>query len=233
MAEFNGTQFEENFEFNTNGTFTEGAFNNGTFNNGTFFNGTFNAEENATKIVPTSFSTPFIYGAILLISLFFFSRYYKQSQIRKLQQLKSIFDENTAKDLYYEIKDMQELNEVKIHEKVIKAALLNRGAEAIRRSFKMKELAPLVETIYKNGSVGEEYWKRFQTEVKLIEVEFKECIQEAELLQPGWAQLFVGLCQEICFNQALRRRYASILARRDTCTKEWDLQLDDNGRLKK
>ena len=55
-----------------------------------------------------------------------------------MAELPSIFDENEARKLYFEVKQMSE--EQTVHEKVIKALLLNRGAEAIRRSFKLKEL---------------------------------------------------------------------------------------------
>ncbi|CCK68025.1 Sec63 complex subunit SEC66 KNAG_0A03420 [Huiozyma naganishii CBS 8797] len=219
-----------------NGTFFEdakfGQFYNGTAFNGTGFNGTGNgtasgAAEETVKLVATSVYTPFVYGAVLLVSLVFFARWYRGEQIKQLQELGSIFDEHDARDLYYELQATE-----KVHEKVLKAALLNRGAESVRRSFKMKELAPQVESLYKSGSVGEEYWKRFQTELKLIELEFKECLMEAEQLQPGWAQLYVALCQEICFNQAMQRRYHSILDRKNVCIEEWELNIDDTGRLK-
>lgn len=238
MSEFNNTNFEgqqqEGFEYgsfnDTNGYFNNQTYSgNGTYNNTN--NGTFSADDETVKIVPTSFYTPFLYGAILLICLFFFSKYYKQQRIKQLTQLRSIFDEHDARDLYFEIKEMKEAGEVKVHDKVIKAALLNRGAENIRRSFKLKELMPQVENLYKNGSIGDDYWKSFQTETKVTEAEVKDCIVEAEKIQPGWPQAFLQLCQEICFNQALQRRYNSILERKNTCIKEWDLDIDADGHM--
>lgn len=206
-------------------------YNNGTNNNESYSRAFTEDQTETVKIISTSFYTPFIYGAILLISLFYFSKYYKQNKIKKLTQMKSIFDEQNARDLYFEIKQMKEDGKVKVHDKVLKAALLNRGAENIRRSFKLKELTPQVEILYKNGSIGEDYWKRFQTEIKIVEAELKECIMEAESLQPGWSQLYIALCQEICFNQALQRRYNSILERKNTCIKEWNLDIDKDGHL--
>ncbi|CCF59842.1 hypothetical protein KAFR_0I00610 [Kazachstania africana CBS 2517] len=204
-----------------------GTFNgsNNTYSNGTFFE--FNEEK--VETIPLSFYTPFVYAAIVVISLWIFSMYHKRDQIKKMSELASIFDEHDARDLYFEVKEMAD--EKKVHEKVIKAALLNRGAEAIRRSFKLKEMAPQIEVLYKNGSVGDEYWQRYQTEIKLNEVEFKETIQEAESLQSGWAQNFVVLCREICFNQALMRRYQSILKRKQVCISEWELNIANDGRL--
>lgn len=196
------------------------------------FNSTF-AEDGGptveTKVV--SFYTPLLYVSILVVSLAVFASHYRKKTVQELSRLPSMFDESVARDLYYELKQMSESEETKVHEKVLKAALLNRGAEAIRRTLKLKESEPQVTMLYKNGSVGEEYWKRYQNEVKLVDLEFKECIQEAEMMQPGWPQLFVGVCREICFNQALKRRYQAILLRKDVFAVQWDLKFDDNGRL--
>lgn len=200
------------------------SFNDSSSGNSTFFE----AEEHVeTKIV--SVYTPIIYGALLIIYLMIFASQYRKRRIKKMTELPSIFDENEARKLYFEVKQMSE--EQTVHEKVIKALLLNRGAEAIRRSFKLKELEPQINMLYKSGSIGEDYWQRYQNEVKLAEVEFKETMMEAENLQQGWAQLFVALCKEICFNQALTRRYNSIFKRKEVCIKEWELKIDGNGRL--
>lgn len=240
MSDFNSTGFEgqeqEGFEYGSFNETADGFFHNGNSTYGNDSNNTYNGtftedQEETVKIVPTSFYTPFIYGAILLIALFYFSKYYKQQKIKKLTQLKSIFDEHDARDLYVEIKEMKEAGEVKVHEKVLKAALLNRGAENVRRSFKLKELTPQVEVLYKNGSIGEDYWKSFQTEIKVVDADLKECVIEAERLQPGWPKLFLGLCQEICFNQALQRRYNSILERKNACIEEWALDVDQDGHI--
>ncbi|CCC68272.1 hypothetical protein NCAS_0B01880 [Naumovozyma castellii] len=214
----------------SNGTYSNSTYED-TFN-GTHSNGTFFTDEETANEVPlpsVSFYTPIIYTAILLISLLIFASQYKKRQIKKRTALPSIFDEDDARDLYLEIKKISETENV--HEKVLKAALLNRGAEAIRRSLKLKELEPQIELIYKNGSVGEEYWQRFQNEVKLVDLEFKQCLMEAESLQAGWVQLFVGNCREICFNQAMTRRYDAITKRKEVCIKEWELKVNDEGRL--
>lgn len=200
------------------------SFNESSGGNSTFFD---TEEKVETKIV--SVYTPLIYGAVLIIYLMIFASQYRKRRIKALTELPSIFDENDARALYFQVKQLSE--EQSVHEKVIKALLLNRGAEAVRRSFKLKELEPQVDILYKNGSIGEEYWQRYQNEVKLAEVEFKEALQDAESLQAGWAQIYVALCKEICFNQALSRRYKSIFKRKQVCIKEWELKLNDDGRL--
>ncbi|KAL3235326.1 Translocation protein SEC66 [Nakaseomyces bracarensis] len=222
--QFNQTyEGHEDYEFNSNGTYNNDTYNNGTYNNGTFF------EEPRVETKAVSVYTPLLYVTILVVSLFIFASQYRKSKIRKISSLPSIFDESDAKDLYIELLSLS--SEQKVHEKVLKAGLLNRGAEAIRRSLKLKELAPQVEILYKNGSIGDDYWQRYQTEVKLVDVEFKECIQEAERLQPGWVPNYVPLAREICLNQALTRRYQAIAKRREVCVEEWGLKLDKDGKL--
>ncbi|SCU84747.1 LADA_0D03554g1_1 [Lachancea dasiensis] len=196
------------------------------------FNSTF-MEDDAGKIEmkSVSFYTPLVYVSILVISLVLFASHYRKKTVQELTELPSMFDESIARDIYFELKLMNESGDTKVHDKVLKAALLNRGAEAIRRTLKLKESEPQITMLYKNGCVGEEYWKRYQNEVKLVDLEFKETIQEAELIQPGWPQLFVLVCKEICFNQALKRRFQAILLRKDVFSKQWCLKFDDSGKL--
>lgn len=200
--------------------------------NHTEFNRTFTDSDGPTvETKPVSFYTPLVYVSILVISLVVFASHYRKKMVKELSTLPSMFDESVARDLHYELKHLNESGETKVHEKVLKAALLNRGAEAIRRTLKLKESEPQVTMLYKNGCVGEEYWKRYQNEVKLVDLEFKECIQEAEAMQPGWRQLFVAVSKEICFNQALKRRYQAILVRKDVFAEQWQLKFDDSGKL--
>ncbi|QEU61174.1 Sec66 [Kluyveromyces lactis] len=197
--------------------------------NGTHFNETFFEGQEKPEIKVVSVYTPLIYVSILVISLMIFASKYRRSQVKKLAELPSIFDEHEARDLYFAIAELAETEQ--LHPKVVKAALLNRGAEAVRRTIKLREVAVQIEILYKNGSVDDKYWQRYQNEMKLVDLELKSCIEEAERLQPDWPQAFVNLCREICFNQALQRRYDSILDRKNIFQKLYQLKLDDNGKL--
>lgn len=235
MSAFNDTAddaFNDTFADDFNDTYYYN-YNFHYHHNRTYSNNTYTEPEEKVETLDLSFYTPFLYLGILIVSLLIFSRRYRQNRIKKLSQLRSVFDEHYARDLYVELKEIRDSGEAKVDDKALKAALLNRGAEAIRRSFKVKELGPQVELLYKNGSIGEDYWERFQNEKKLVELELKEAIQEAEVLQPGWPKTFVPLCQEICFNQAMMRRYQSIAKRKEVCIQEWDLELNEDGTLKK
>ncbi|KAL6945025.1 hypothetical protein ACO0QE_002468 [Hanseniaspora vineae] len=166
--------------------------------------------------------TPFIYLAIVIISLYVFSSKYRKRELVKKATLPSIFEDDEPRQLYYEIKALKQDPEHKVHDKVLQAALLNRGAEAIRRTFKLKESQPQLEILFKMGVMGDEYHERCEREMKLTDLEFKECVQEAETMQPGFAQNFVNLSREICFNEALRRRYNSIEIRKQVLSAQLD-----------
>ncbi|CEP61993.1 Sec63 complex subunit SEC66 LALA0_S04e05292g [Lachancea lanzarotensis] len=200
--------------------------------NDTQHNSTFTEDDSGTvEMKAVSFYTPLIYVSILVISLIVFASHYRKKTVKELNELPSLFDESIARDLYFELKQMNDSGEAKVHEKVLKAALLNRGAEAIRRTLKLKESEPQITMLYKNGCVGEEYWKRYQNEVKIVELDFKDAVQTAELMQPGWPQLFIAVSKEICFNQALKRRFQAILLRKEVFSKQWQVNFDSTGKL--
>lgn len=54
---------------------------------------------------------------------------------------------------------------------------------------------------------------------------------ETELYKKGWIQKFVPLLQEICFNEALRRRYNAIEDRKLALLDKWGITVDKDGKL--
>ncbi|ODQ79824.1 hypothetical protein BABINDRAFT_161512 [Babjeviella inositovora NRRL Y-12698] len=114
----------------------------------------------------------------------------------------SIFTENLSKRMYLDLKQLEQ----KVNDKVLKAALMRRGAESIRRTLKLREITPHFLALYQQGSIGDELFKNFEIHSRLQEEELKEVAMEAESIQQGWATTFFPIVQEICFNEALRRR---------------------------
>lgn len=183
-------------------------------------------EEVVSKI---SVFTPLIYLAILITALVVFSNVYRSRRLKEFTQRKAFFGENIPKKIYLQLLALS--NEEKVNEKVLKAALLRRGAESIRRTIKLKEVTPFVTALYQKGSIGDEVWQRFQTAQKLEELEIQEIVRETEKYKKGWVQKFVPLLQEICFNEALRRRYASINIRNLELLKKWEIEVKEDGTL--
>ncbi|QPG75709.1 hypothetical protein FOA43_003068 [Brettanomyces nanus] len=141
-------------------------------------------------------------------------------KIDKLQSMKPLFYENRPKEMYIQLKNQ---TEPKVNSKVLKAALIRRGSEAIRRMFKLKECEPYFNILYMKGYIGDEDHERLKIQKKLQELELTQLAMEAESFKKGWAQTFFPVCQETTMNEALRRRIKSIDDRKDQHSKQWSV----------
>lgn len=175
--------------------------------------------------IKISIFTPLIYVGILLTCFVTFSIVYRRRKLRKLSTVQPVFSENHASRIYAFLKerynDPAATPETKPHERVMKAALLRRGAEAIRRSLKLKENEPYFNRLYQEGLIGDDIFKNFEIQAKFQELELKDIVKECESYKKGWSQTFFTVCQEICFNEALRRRLNSIHEREEVLSELW------------
>ncbi|WLF80555.1 Translocation protein S66 [Lodderomyces elongisporus] len=184
--------------------------------------------------VKISVFTPLIYVGLLLTIFAVFSIYYRKRRVEKFKEVKPIFKENYNALVYQQLKsqynDKDTPKEKRPHEKLLKAALLRRAVEAIRRSMKLKENEPVFNKLYQNGLIGDDLFKQLEFEMKFQEIELKEIVVECESYKKGWAQTFFPLAQEICFNEALRRRLNAMEARSDDLAALWDYKADISGK---
>lgn len=171
------------------------------------------AEETAIpepEIVKISVFTPLIYVGVVLTVFVIFSIVYRRRRLQSFTEIEPLFKENYPAEIYHQLKaayvDADLPKEKKPHEKVMKAALLRRAAEAIRRSMKLKENEVAFTKLYQNGLIGDDIFKQYEFQIKFQELELKEIVAECESYKKGWVQTFFPLAQEICFNEALRRR---------------------------
>lgn len=189
-------------------------------------------DEEATEPtqVKISIFTPLIYVAVLLSSFIAFSIIYRRRRVNKLAKVEPIFADNNPALLYAFLKekyiDPEATKETKPHEKVMKAALLRRAVEAIRRSLKLKENEPVFTKLYQEGLIGEEVHTQFEIEAKMQEMEFQAIVQEVESFKKGWVSTFFPLAQEICFNEALRRRLNAMDDRSKSLATLWEYYVE-------
>jgi len=179
------------------------------------------------ELVKISIFTPLIYVGVVLSIFVVFSIFYRRRRLAKFQQIEPIFKDNYNAILYQQLKsqytDPDLPKDQKPHEKVMKAALLRRGVEAIRRSMKLKENEPVFNKLYQNGLIGDDMFKQLEFEIKFQELELREIVAETEQYKKGWSQTFFPLAQEICFNEALRRRLNAVDDRAEKLSELWDL----------
>ena len=179
------------------------------------------------ELVKISIFTPLIYVGVVLSIFVVFSIFCRRRRLANFQQIEPIFKENHNAIIYQQLKaqytDPDLPKDQKPHEKVMKAALLRRGVEAIRRSMKLKENEPVFNKLYQNGLIGDDMFKQLEFEIKFQELELREIVAETEQYKKGWSQTFFPLAQEICFNEALRRRLNAADDRAEKLSELWDL----------
>lgn len=187
------------------------------------------------EVLNISVLTPIIYLTLLVGVFITFTFIYKRRRLEKLTAFEPIFPENEAANLYAFLKEQYDSDEVakenKPHEKVLKAALLRRACEAIRRSMKLKENEPVFNKLYQDGLIGDDMLKQFEIEAKFQELELKEIVAECETYKKGWVQTFFPTAQEICFNEALRRRLYALDDRSKTLSQLWDYHVEKSEKL--
>lgn len=188
------------------------------------------ASSTTQQQIRVSIYTPLIYVGVLVSSFIAFSIIYRRRRVNKLTKVEPIFSENHTASLYAFLKSQyvnpETPKDIKPHEKVMKAALLRRAVEAIRRSLKLKENESVFNKLYQEGLIGDEIFKQFEIQAQLQELELKDIVQEAESYKKGWVATFFPVAQEICFNEALRRRLDAMDGRSKSLSILWEYYVD-------
>ncbi|KAK9482868.1 Sec62/63 complex, subunit Sec66 [Lipomyces starkeyi] len=154
-----------------------------------------------------SLYAPIAYLVLLLSSLALFSTIYRRRKVRRLVGLKPWFDEHDSRDIYLSLKVQ---TSPKVPEKMIKAALLRRATEDVRRIMSLQESKPALAELHQRGAVGDEIWTRFLAAEKVMDAEIMECAGEANFIKPGWAQTLFPSAAEIVQNSRIRDRLAQV-----------------------
>lgn len=187
-------------------------------------------EEKVEQVVKISLYTPLIYVAVMVTAFIIFSVQYKRHRFRKLVQVESLFGHNYTVDLYLTIKDKfydkSVAKDERPPEKAVKAALLKRAVEAIRRSLKLKENEPVFNKLYQDGLIGDDIFKQFELQSKIQQVELNEIVAECQQFSKEWPEKFFPVAQEICFNEALRRRINAMTTRGENLVEMWGYHVD-------
>ena len=65
-----------------------------------------------------------------------------------------------------------------VPDSILKAALLQRATEDIRRILQIRGQKPALSTLLQRGSVGDDLWQRFLRAEKEIEAELRDVVEE-------------------------------------------------------
>ena len=135
---------------------------------------------------------PFLYLSVLVGSLATFSSLYRKRKAGSCQlfgflqlqaskvvpasanNLEPWFSSHTPRDVYLSLLHLDE----KVPDSVLKAALLQRACEDIRRILLVRNQKGPLNSLLQRGSVGDDLWQRFLRAEKEIEAELRDVVEE-------------------------------------------------------
>lgn len=187
-------------------------------------------EEKVEQVLRISVYTPLIYVAVMVTAFTVFSVLYRRHRLRKLIGVEPLFGHNHSLDLYAMLKDKYYdkslAKDERPPEKAVKAALLRRAVEAIRRSLKLKENEVVFNKLYQDGLIGDDVFQQFVLQNKVQQVELTEIVQECQQFSKEWPASFFPVAQEICYNEALRRRLLAMDSRSESLSTMWNYYVE-------
>ncbi|RDL36666.1 Uncharacterized protein BP5553_06018 [Venustampulla echinocandica] len=107
-----------------------------------------------------------------------------------------------------------------VPESVLRAALLRRAVEDIRRIIEIRSAKQACSTLLQRGSIGDDLWQRFLRAEKEMEEELRDVVMEANALAPNWGQTIFQSANEIAAGTMFQNRLKEIQAQTDV-EKEW------------
>jgi translocation protein SEC66 len=162
-------------------------------------------------------TVPIAYIGILAGSFTVFTNLYRKRQAANAASLEPWFPTHLQRNVYLSLLHM---DEPKVPDSVLKAALLRRATEDIYRIVQIRNAKQALQALLQRGSVGDDLWQRFQRAEKEIEEELRDVVNEANAFAPNWGQTIFQSASEMAQNNHIRERLAEITAKAPA-EKEW------------
>ncbi|KAI8374458.1 Pre protein translocase subunit Sec66-domain-containing protein [Radiomyces spectabilis] len=124
--------------------------------------------------------TLYLGGCITAMSAFS----YVYRRVAGFQPVEPWFPVNTQKQEYIALLNC----EIPVPEHHLRASLLRRAMEGVRRLVTIQQEKPALQQLMKTGSVGDDLWRDFIVAEQEIMTELQEISQEAETYKEGWGQ---------------------------------------------
>ncbi|KAH8913328.1 hypothetical protein BT69DRAFT_1234740 [Atractiella rhizophila] len=149
---------------------------------------------------------PVAYLAFLIGSLYTFSKVYRRRKAAAATSAKPWFPPHHERDLYISLLSM----EPPPPDSLLKAALLNRAFQDIKRLMRLNQAKAALSTLLQKGQVGDDIWNRFLEAEKEHQAELQEVVQEANTFREGWGQFIFVTANEMVSHTFQKENYASV-----------------------
>ena len=142
------------------------------------------------------------------------------------------FDPHVQRDIYLSLLHLEpepgKDESPAVPDGVLKAALLHRAVEGIRRILEIRNAKQALSNLLQRGSVGDDLWQRFLRAEKEIEAELRDVVEEVKLppstaisavltlvrkanaLQSAWGHTIFQSANEMHHNRILREKLNAI-----------------------
>ncbi|KAK3372520.1 Sec62/63 complex, subunit Sec66 [Podospora didyma] len=167
---------------------------------------------------------PLAYLVVLGGTFVTFSTIYRKRKAVESANLAPWFGPHLQRNIYLSLLHLEPENgsekTPKVPDSVLRAALLRRAVEDIRRIIQIRTAKAACSSLLQRGSVGDDLWQRFQRAEKEVEDELRDVVMEANALSPNWGQIIFQSANEIAANTALREQLDDITKQTEH-EKEW------------
>ena len=172
------------------------------------------------------------YIIILFASLWTFSHLYRRRKALASSSLAPYFPPHTQRDVYFSLQALSE--DQKVPDSVLRAALLERAVEDIKRIVEIRTKKPALQTLLARGVVGEKIGERLNRAEQEMEVEVKDVVAEANALsgstgggaagQGMWGQSIFQSASEMYNNRGLKERLEKVRRTVEPEKRRWEEQ---------
>ncbi len=164
------------------------------------------------------FILPVAYLIVLGGTFVTFSSIYRRRKATQSANLSPWFPPHLQRNVYLSLMHMEPETgkstekAPKVPDSVLRAALLRRAVEDIRRIYQIRTGKQACQSLLQRGSVGDDLWQRFLRAEHEMEDELRDVVMEANALVPNWGQIIFQTANAIAGNEALRARLDTIQA---------------------
>ncbi|KAG2195882.1 hypothetical protein INT47_002925 [Mucor saturninus] len=130
----------------------------------------------------SSLLLPTVYLGGCIAAMSAFSYVYRRAT--NMTSFEAWFPINVEKEQYIALLN----SEPAVPEYHLRAALLRRAMEAVRRLVQVQQEKPALQQLMKTGSIGDDLWREFSAAEQEITAELQEIAMEANTFKEGWGQ---------------------------------------------
>ena len=107
----------------------------------------------------------------------------------------------------------------------MKAALLRRAMEAVRRLLLVQQEKPALVQLMRSGHIGDEVWLDFQTAEQETMNEIQQVLAEASTYSKDWGQTIFTTASQMLESEKQKEAKKGVLLMREQEEKRWAMEL--------